>query len=126
MASTVHCMTFDARDTYEQAKFWAAVLDVPMSPDDQPGDPEALVRSPRGDILFVQTPDTKHAKNRAHLDLQPSDGTRDDEVERIVALGATFFEDHRNPDGTGWVTLKDPEGNEFCVVRSAAERGAPH
>ena len=32
--------------------------------------------------------------------------------------------DHRNPDGTGWVTLADPEGNEFCVVRSAAERAA--
>ena len=126
MASTVHCMTFDARDTYEQARFWAAVLDVPMSPDDQPGDPEALVRSPRGDILFVQTPDAKHSKNRAHLDLQPSDCTRDDEVERILALGATLFEDHRNADGTGWVTLKDPEGNEFCVVRSAAERGAAH
>jgi hypothetical protein len=33
------------------------------------------------------------------------------------------FEDHRKPDGTGWVTMGDPEGNEFCVERSAAERG---
>jgi hypothetical protein len=26
------------------------------------------------------------------------------------------------PDGRGWVTMKDLEGNEFCVERSEAER----
>jgi len=47
-------------------------------------------------------------------------GARDEEVQRILALGATLFEDHRREDGKGWVTLADPEGNEFCV-----ERGVP-
>lgn len=61
-------------------------------------------------------------KNRVHLDLQPQDRTRDEEVERLLALGATLQGDHRRPDGTGWVTLHDPEGNEFCVERSAGER----
>lgn len=122
MASHLHTMTFDALDPYGQARFWAAVLEVPMSPLDNPGDPEALVATPRGDVLFVQVPDAKQLKNRAHLDLQPTDRTRDAEVERILALGATSYADHRSPDGTGWVTLLDPEGNEFCVVRSAAER----
>ena len=28
------------------------------------------------------------------------------------------------PDGTGWAVLADPEGNELCVLRSAAERAA--
>lgn len=42
----------------------------------------------------------------------------------MIGLGATLHEDHRRPDGTGWVTLLDPEGNEFCVERSAAERAA--
>jgi hypothetical protein len=62
-------------------------------------------------------------KNRLHLDLVP-ETTRDEEVERLLKLGATLFEDHRKPDGTGWVTLLDPEGNEFCVERSKAEKAA--
>jgi predicted enzyme related to lactoylglutathione lyase len=54
-----------------------------------------------------------------------SDGDEpgDSEVERIMALGATLYEDHRTAEGLGWVTLLDPEGNEFCVERSTAERG---
>jgi hypothetical protein len=51
---------------------------------------------------------------------QPGDA----EVDRIVALGATRYEDHRTKEGPGWVTLLDPGGNEFCVERSAAERTA--
>ena len=62
-------------------------------------------------------------KNRIHFDWMPTDRTRDDEVERIVGLGATLYEDHRRADGLGWVTLLDPEGNEFCVERSTGERG---
>jgi predicted enzyme related to lactoylglutathione lyase len=49
---------------------------------------------------------------------------REAEVERLLALGASLAEDHRKPDGTGWAVLTDPEGNEFCVVRSAAERAS--
>jgi Glyoxalase-like domain len=59
---------------------------------------------------------------RLHLDVMPTDRTRDVEVERLQGIGATDYEDHRKPDGTGWVTMADPEGNPFCVERSAAER----
>ena len=58
-----------------------------------------------------------------HICLQP-EVLRDQEIERVRALGATVVEDRRNPDGTGWMVLADPEGNEFCVLRSAAERQA--
>jgi predicted enzyme related to lactoylglutathione lyase len=124
MASHIRTLTFDALDPYAQARWWAEVLDVPMSPDDNPGDPEALVRTPQGEVLFVQVPEAKSVKNRAHLDLQPSDRSRDEEVERVVALGAVVVDDLRRGDGTGWVVLVDPEGNEFCVLRSEAERAA--
>ncbi|HEY9522366.1 MAG TPA: VOC family protein, partial [Thermopolyspora sp.] len=40
----------------------------------------------------------------------------------LLGLGAKPYEDHRAPDGSGWMTLLDPEGNEFCVCRSQAER----
>jgi len=73
-------------------------------------------------LLFQVVPEEKVAKNRVHLDLVP-DATRDAEVARLLDLGATLVGDHRRPDGTGWVTLADPAGNEFCVERSAAERG---
>jgi len=124
MASVVHTFTFDALDPYAQAQWWSQVLDVEMSQLDHPGDPEAMLSTDHGDVLWVQVPDAKQVKNRAHLDLMPSDRTRDEEVERVVALGAAVVADRRNPDGTGWVTLADPEGNEFCIVRSKAERTA--
>ena len=74
-------------------------------------------------LLFIPVPEGKTAKNRMHPDLAPVDRTRDEEVERLVALGATRIADHRAADGAGWVVLADPEGNEFCVERSDAERG---
>jgi hypothetical protein len=52
----------------------------------------------------------------------PTDGTRDEEVARLLTLGATMVADHRRPDGSGWVTTADPEATSFCVERSAAER----
>jgi hypothetical protein len=124
MASHLHSITFDALDPYSQALWWSEVLAVPMSPDDFPGDPEALLRTHHGDVLFVQVPEAKTVKNRAHLDLEPSDRSRDDEVARVLALGAALVDDQRRPDGTGWVVLTDPEGNEFCVLRSATERAS--
>jgi hypothetical protein len=72
-----------------------------------------------------QGADDKAGKNRAHLDIQPPAGTRDETVQRLLAAGATVYEDHRTADGLGWVTMRDPEGNEFCVERSAGERGLP-
>lgn len=124
MTSLVRHVTIDCADAYSLASFWARVLDSKLSDDDMPGDPEALVESPGASLLFIQVPEPKAAKNRVHLDLQPQDRTRDEEVERLIGLGATLLDDRRNPDGTGWATLADPEGNEFCVERSRAEREA--
>jgi hypothetical protein len=64
----------------------------------------------------------KTLKNRVHLDLEP-DQPRDQEVERIAALGATIVDDRRKPNGRGWVVIADPAGNEFYVEVSAAEMG---
>ncbi|MFE0640271.1 VOC family protein [Streptomyces sp. NPDC058877] len=122
MTSLVRHVTIDCADAYSLASFWAAALDTELGDDDRPGDPEALVESAGVSLLFIRVPEAKSVKNRVHLDLQPQDRTRDEEVERLVALGATPVHDRRNQDGTGWVTLADPEGNEFCVERSRAER----
>ncbi|WP_431954530.1 VOC family protein [Actinacidiphila sp. bgisy167] len=123
MTSAMRHITIDCSDAYRLASFWSLVLDRPLHEDDKPGDAEALIEvdgSPG--LLFVTVPDAKTVKNRLHLDIQPQDRTRDEEVERLLSLGATQLDDRRRPDGTGWVVLADPEGNEFCVERSAAER----
>ena len=96
------------------------------NPDDPnlPGHVEAYLEPTDGGpgLLFVTVPEGKVVKNRVHLDIAPLDRTRDEEIARLLALGATLVADHRNPDGTGWGVLADPEGNEFCVERSDAER----
>ncbi|MFF7246147.1 VOC family protein [Embleya sp. NPDC008237] len=116
-------VTVDCADPYAPASFWSRVLDSPLGPDDRAGDPEAVVLLPKDPtLLFLQVPEEKAGKNRPHLDLRPA-RPRDEEVERVLGLGARMVADLRNPDGAGWVVPADPEGNEFCVVRSAAERG---
>ncbi|MFC0508715.1 VOC family protein [Micromonospora costi] len=123
MSVRIHNIAIDCHDTYALAGFWAQVLECPRQPEDFPGDPEASLLPPGGPmVLFLAVPEGKTIKNRVHLDLSPTDRTRDEEVERLLGLGATQVADQRRPDGTGWVVLADPEGNEFCVVRSDAER----
>ncbi|MGW7381992.1 VOC family protein [Streptomyces sp. NPDC054794] len=121
MTSKIQHITVDCADAFTLGTFWSQVLDLPLHDDDKPGDPEALIEG--AGLLFVTVPDAKTVKNRVHLDLQPQDRTRDEEVERLLALGATLVDDQRREDGRGWAVLADPEGNEFCVERSAAERG---
>ncbi|MFI9360916.1 VOC family protein [Kitasatospora sp. NPDC053057] len=124
MASLVRHVTIDCADPHALAGFWAQVLDGTLAEDDNPGDEEAAVNSAGASLLFIRVPEGKSVKNRVHLDLQPQDRSRDEEVERLLALGATVVSDQRRPDGTGWVTMADPEGNELCVERSHAERVA--
>ncbi|MFI2432862.1 VOC family protein [Streptomyces sp. NPDC018693] len=120
MTSSIRHTTIDSADAHALARFWSEVLGHPLHDDDKPGDPEALIEA--AGLLFVTVPEAKTVKNRIHLDLQPQDRTRDEEVARLLTLGATLVADRRNPDGTGWCVLTDPEGNEFCVERSAGER----
>lgn len=97
-------------------------------PDDpnEPGHEECMIFAADGitRLLFIEVPEAKEIKNRVHLDLRPTDVTRDAEIERVLALGATEVDDRRLPDGRGWMVLADPEGNEFCILRSEAEAAA--
>jgi hypothetical protein len=121
-------ITFDCADPHALAVFWSQVTGYNEDPDNPnaPGDPEGLLVGPDGqpNLLFIAVPEPKTVKNRVHLDLEPDDRTRDQEVERLLGLGAALVADLRRPDGSGWVVLADPEGNEFCVERSPAERAA--
>jgi hypothetical protein len=104
----------------------AGQADIEGDPN-EPGHEECMIRSAGTghQLLFIEVPDVKQVKNRVHLDLRPVDRTRDEEVARLLSLGATQVADQREirGDGTGWVVLADPEGNEFCILRSDTERG---
>jgi predicted enzyme related to lactoylglutathione lyase len=123
MSLRIHNLTFDCADARALAGFWSTLTGWHVYYDD---DPEVVVAPSfpydGTGLLFIPVPEGKAAKNRLHLDLTPETGTRDEAVEAAVTAGATVVGDHRRDDGSGWVTLSDPEGNEFCIERSSREQ----
>ena len=133
----------DAADPHAQARFWAATLHYEL--EDHHDQIEQLLaagaitrddtievggrmafalaaacRHPQGTgprVLFQRVPEPKTVKDRIHLDLHHLEGdeAREAEVARLVDLGATrLWDGQQGPQR--WVTLADPEGNEFCVA----------
>lgn len=124
MTIWIRHVTIDCADPYELAGFWSAATGWARARDDFPGDPEASLVPPDGEtgLWFQRVPEPKTGKNRLHLDLVPRERTRDEEIQRLLGLGASLVADHRRTDGSGWAVLADPAGNEFCVLRSQRER----
>ncbi len=130
MTCFVSHTTVDCRNAYELSEWWKDLLgyaDIEGDPN-LPGHEECMIRDPQTghQILFIEVPDEKRGKNRLHLDLRPRSGGRDQEVDRLVGRGTTVVADLRGKygPGTGWVVFADPEGNEFCVLRSQGELDA--
>jgi len=72
-------------------------------------------------LLFQHVPEATRSevrvKNPLHLDLHHLEGDefREAEVARLIELGATrLWDGQQGPQR--WVTMADPEGNEFCVA----------
>ena len=128
MASFISHTSIDCRNAYELSEWWKALLgyvDVPGDPN-EPGHEECMIVDPAGAgprLLFIEVPEAKSVKNRVHLDLRPRERSRDDEVAWAIERGARQVGDFRGKygPGSGWVVLADPEGNEFCILRSEAE-----
>jgi len=118
----IRTITVDCADAAAVARFWETVLGWPVALGPDGSDALLSKRGGGRNLLFQRVPEPKRVKNRVHLDLGPTDRIRDQEVERLQAAGASVVADQRLPDGKGWVVMADPEGNEFCVERSAAER----
>ena len=79
--------------------------------------PLAVLVAPEGTaspLVLQQVPEPKTGKNRMHIDITTDDVEGD--VTRLEGLGATRTHDGvQSFGGTRWVTMADPEGNEFCV-----------
>lgn len=113
MTAFIKYVTFDCADPRRLAAFWSAATGYAVVTSS--ADFAALAapdqRGVRG-MLFWKVPEPKAAKNRMHVDLASK--TPEDEVERLVSIGAVRV-DHREGNGTAWTVMLDPEGNEFCV-----------
>jgi len=127
MTSFISHTSVDCTDAYALSTWWKGVLGYTDLPDDpnEPGHEECLIQDPGTghQLLFIEVPDPTPGKNKMHFDLRPTDGTQQEEVARLLAHGATVHADliGQYGPGTGWVTLDDPEGNLFCVLRSDDE-----
>jgi predicted enzyme related to lactoylglutathione lyase len=121
MTSGIFNVAFDCADPYELAQFWSKVTGHSLDPEDFPGDPEASIALPNGlNLFFQRVPEAKVGKNRVHVCLRPAhpEGRQADELQRLLAIGATIVDDRRElPEHGGWAVLADPEGNEFCLLR---------
>lgn len=112
-------LCIDAHDPSALARWWAEVLgwqaveEVADEVDLLP--PPGVTATP---WLFLRVPDAKRVKNRLHVDVRPPDGSdQATELERLLTLGAVRVDVGQGEDVT-WHVLADPEGNEFCLLRS--------
>jgi catechol-2,3-dioxygenase len=122
MTSRVGDIVIDCADPERLAAFWCEVLGYEIFDRDETG---VAVRGSTASpaILFIRVPEPKAVKNRMHFDICPTDRNQDEELARLIELGAS----RSGIVGRGsWVVLEDPEGNEFCLMsRRIAPQPAP-
>jgi catechol 2,3-dioxygenase-like lactoylglutathione lyase family enzyme len=128
MTSRFTELTVDCRDPERLAAFWCAVLDFKVIDRSEqkveigswePTVEEVRARQMPPTVQFIRVPEDKATKNRLHLDVSPVDSGTADEVARLRQLGATEVDLGQGSDRS-WVVMADPEGNEFCVLRTLA------
>jgi predicted enzyme related to lactoylglutathione lyase len=122
MACRITEICIDCHDVELMARFWSEALGWELGERDADGVqlvPPASVRPVMPTLILARVPETKVVKNRLHLDVNATDREAEAEVRRLLDLGA-----QRVDIGQGdvsWTVLADPEGNEFCVLRSRVD-----
>jgi hypothetical protein len=123
MTSKLTEVAIDCADPAALAQFWCAVLDYVVQ-----GEEDGLVtigstQVPEGrdrlgpvppTLTFARVPEGKTVKNRLHLDVNPTDVEQEEEVRRLLGLGARLAD--LGQGDQSWVVMTDPAGNEFCVL----------
>ncbi|MFK4600412.1 VOC family protein [Streptomyces pristinaespiralis] len=125
MASRFTELAIDCADPVALARFWCSVLDYEVRDQDDGIVTIGPSAAPDGEnhrgpvppvLTFAQVPEGKTVKNRLHIDVNPTDREQDEEVRRLLDLGARHADVGQGEES--WVVLTDPEGNEFCVLSS--------
>lgn len=116
MAAALTALAVDSHEPAALARWWHAVLGGELTVDAE-GEASLRLASPPLSVDFLRVPEAKAAKNRLHLDINPVGGNQDAELERLLSLGAVRV-DVGQPADARWFVLSDPEGNEFCLLRT--------
>jgi catechol-2,3-dioxygenase len=106
----------DAADPSRLAGFWAEVLGWQVLDEDDEAVEIGAADGAKPTIVFVPVDDPKAGKNRVHLDVNPTGCDQAEELARLLALGAVEADIGQGKQT--WVVLADPEGNEFCLLRT--------
>ena len=109
----------NVQDMERAVAFWEAVLGY--RPRESGWDPEFMMlvdpAGHRPPLSLQLTESPPKGPVRVHIDLYTDE--QDRHVERLVGLGATRVEDWPYPDDADFIVLRDPDGNEFCVIDHA-------
>jgi glyoxalase superfamily protein len=106
----IECVCVDSEDPSVLAAWWQRLVGGEIHIDT---DGDVALRTGGVRLLFLAVPDSKRAKNRLHIDLRATNF--ESAVGAALALGAQRADDVY--DGSRWRVLRDPEGNEFCILR---------
>ena len=128
MAARITELVLDCRDPAGLAAWWAEVLGYEVIGTEDDGSVEIGPpgQAPKGavpTIVFGPVPEPTPGKLRLHIDLNATDRDQDAELARLLALGATRVDVGQGPlsDTMTWHVLADPEGNEFCLLKSTVD-----
>ena len=120
MACRITELVLEARDPELLARFWCEVLGyAELERDDtsiEIGPPDVGFGGPQPTIVFSRTDQPKTGQLRLHIDVNVTDREQNDELERLLAVGARRV-DIGQTGAESWHVLADPEGNEFCLLR---------
>ena len=121
MACRMSELVLKCRDIEAQARFWCEVLDYVELEREAEGCVEIGPREgfggPQPTLFLIRNDEQKNERARLHIDVNPTDRDQDAELERLLAAGATLT-DIGQPAEASWHVLADPEGNEFCLLRT--------
>ncbi|WP_327250720.1 VOC family protein [Streptomyces sp. NBC_01244] len=121
MVSRISELVIDCADPERLAAFWSEALGyVELARDDgsiEIGPPGTGFGGPQPTLVLSPSSDPRRGKLRLHVDVNPVDRDQDAELERLLALGARPV-DIGQTGAESWHTLADPEGNEFCLLRT--------
>jgi predicted enzyme related to lactoylglutathione lyase len=120
MTSRISAISIAATEPRRMAEFWCAVLGWEIQHLDSTGADIGPADGSWPTIEFGRMPEEKIFKNRLHFDLRADGATQDDELRRLLDLGARRIDVGQTLDAT-WVVLADPEGNEFCLLLSSVQ-----
>lgn len=124
MVSALSNVVINAKRPRELAQFWCQVLGWQIVDEEEGVVSVAASANALPCLDFVPSQEPKVGPNRLHLDLRAQGNTTQEELARLLALGAVRTDVGQGPDAS-WVVLADPEGNEFCLLsRGIEELGA--